>query len=397
MNKLFNLSKRCPVGILINGNSELLEVPWEVIIKTFRDNLNSKTFDYLSQYADEFINFLDNNNLFFPEKVQKASFSSIITGFFSKIQKKIYDEAKKALGEEQNLTENITQNIVEDVVDDFLNHLMKLSTLTHFSEKFPGELLKAYEKIIEDIIKETFQRFPISKHCLDNLKKISAFIFSKDSSLNYSFGSGIVIAGFGEKEIFPSLIEFNIDTIVINRLRYRKESQNKIDIDNTAFIRPFAQREMISSFIEGIHPLQKEALEGHLTELIHKYPAYIMDHISLTGEQRESLKLTPEKIGKELVDELLSRMEVFRREYHIKPIMEAVSGLPKDQLAELAGSLIHITSLRRKFSIDEQTVGGPIDVAVISKGDGFVWIKRKHYFKADLNPGFLAKYFTQER
>ena len=61
MNKLFNLSKRNPVGILINGDSELLGVAWEVIVKTFRDKLNHKNFAYLSQYADEFINFLDNN------------------------------------------------------------------------------------------------------------------------------------------------------------------------------------------------------------------------------------------------------------------------------------------------------------------------------------------------
>jgi hypothetical protein len=39
-----------------------------------------------------------------------------------------------------------------------------------------------------------------------------------------------------------------------------------------------------------------------------------------------------------------------------------------------------------------ETVGEPIDVAVISKGDGFVWIKRKHYFDANVNPGFFARY-----
>jgi len=27
-----------------------------------------------------------------------------------------------------------------------------------------------------------------------------------------------------------------------------------------------------------------------------------------------------------------------------------------------------------------ETVAGPIDVAIISKGDGLIWIKRKHYF-----------------
>ena len=41
----------------------------------------------------------------------------------------------------------------------------------------------------------------------------------------------------------------------------------------------------------------------------------------------------------------------------------------------------------------EESVGGPVDVAVISKGDGFIWIKRKHYFDPSLNSHFFTNYF----
>jgi hypothetical protein len=41
-------------------------------------------------------------------------------------------------------------------------------------------------------------------------------------------------------------------------------------------------------------------------------------------------------------------------------------------------------------------VAGPIDVAVISKGDGLVWIKRKHYFKPELNYHFFENYYREE-
>ena len=40
--KIFNLSKYQPVGIMIYGNSSLIEIPWETIIKTYRDNLDKK-------------------------------------------------------------------------------------------------------------------------------------------------------------------------------------------------------------------------------------------------------------------------------------------------------------------------------------------------------------------
>jgi hypothetical protein len=37
-------------------------------------------------------------------------------------------------------------------------------------------------------------------------------------------------------------------------------------------------------------------------------------------------------------------------------------------------------------------VGGAVDVAVISRGDGFVWLKRKHYFSQELNPTWATQH-----
>lgn len=69
--------------------------------------------------------------------------------------------------------------------------------------------------------------------------------------------------------------------------------------------------------------------------------------------------------------------------------------LPKDELAAMAESLVNLTSFRRKLSMGAETVGGPIDVAIISKGDGFIWVKRKHYFSPELNQHFFANYFRE--
>ena len=41
----------------------------------------------------------------------------------------------------------------------------------------------------------------------------------------------------------------------------------------------------------------------------------------------------------------------------------------------MAESLISITSLQRHITASEESVGGPVDVAVITKEDGFVWVK----------------------
>jgi len=73
-------------------------------------------------------------------------------------------------------------------------------------------------------------------------------------------------------------------------------------------------------------------------------------------------------------------------------VLNVVSILPKDELAFMAESLVKLTSFKRRVTMETETVGGPIDVAVISKGDGFIWIKRKHYFKSSENPQFFINY-----
>ena len=76
---------------------------------------------------------------------------------------------------------------------------------------------------------------------------------------------------------------------------------------------------------------------------------------------------------------------------YTQPILSSVSSLPKKELANMAESLIHITSIKRKVDSNLETVGGHIDVSIISKGDGYIWKRKKHYFDLELNPQFFIK------
>ena len=61
----------------------------------------------------------------------------------------------------------------------------------------------------------------------------------------------------------------------------------------------------------------------------------------------------------------------------------------------MAESIIELTSLKQRVSLNVESVGGPVDIAVITKGDGFVWIKRKHYFSKELNENYFQKYYAE--
>src|SRR5438477_12144576 len=76
-NKLFMLSKYCPVGIMVYGSADLMGIPWETVIKMFRAELDTTNFDRLVQFAEHFIHFLDGNRLLFPEALQAAEFAGM--------------------------------------------------------------------------------------------------------------------------------------------------------------------------------------------------------------------------------------------------------------------------------------------------------------------------------
>lgn len=160
----------------------------------------------------------------------------------------------------------------------------------------------------------------------------------------------------------------------------------------------FAQSEKGWGFVTGID----EGLWNHSSKKLEELKAKIEDLIynSLLKQTDQVKEQEVRKTLRDLINgagvEYTKSIGEFVRERSIKPIQDTISALPKDELAAVAEALVNLTSFKKRVSGEPETVGGPIDVAVISKGDGFIWIKRKHYFDPKLNPHFLNNYFREQ-
>lgn len=60
--------------------------------------------------------------------------------------------------------------------------------------------------------------------------------------------------------------------------------------------------------------------------------------------------------------------------------------MPFQDALDLAEFLVGTTIKMSKFMPGAGTVGGPIEIAGITKHEGFRWVERKHYYKQALNP-----------
>lgn len=109
------------------------------------------------------------------------------------------------------------------------------------------------------------------------------------------------------------------------------------------------QIEAISRLILGYSPMLQEVLQENL------------------GVEQETSRMALQLIRKQLEASLVSPA---------MPVQDAV---------DLAKFLVDLAINYSRFMPGAQIVGGPIEIATVTKHEGFKWVSRKHYYRQEIN------------
>lgn len=377
-NKVFALSKYHPVGIMFCGNAYFMSTPIEVIVKLYRKQLKDKSFATIPEYLDDFLAFIKNNHYFCSDEMQNAYLENEVEYFFSLILKsadKVSKETKRPLVYEFILQLN---NIV-------VNPSENCTSFQNFSlSEFINTSKELYARVIVRH-KEVFGNNTPLKSLF--IKAFAKFVAHSNSNFNET---QIVVVGYGENDIFPALRSVNLYWGFYNFYRYTNYVSAEITEDNSASISRFGQTDIINTFINGINDKLKSALYNIFKGYTSQLKGIMIDKV----DTQFSKNIINSAIDEEkLVNVLKNALDKVIRDTSVAPLVNSLDVLDKEDMAELVESLISITHLNRRITMSEEGVGGPIDVAIISKGDGFIWKKRKQYFKPELNQMFFDNYY----
>jgi hypothetical protein len=387
-NKIFELSDTEPVAVMIYGGLDFMGLPLEVLIKDYRRRRCRKSFPTLRAHADDFREYLttfvgcsDQDHLDNGARILVPFFQTIA----SEAQNKLIDDAivrgrylssksSAILGEVIKLKQEDLKSTIRN--NEFLNN-------APIRQNYYDVAIK---QLIDHMFKDANQA---------NRKKLLALGRLQLMRGALSSGrTGIVVAGFGADEMCPSLEAIETDGLVFGRLKF--DITETVDIGRKgphAAIVGFAQDDMVGRFMDGVDP----AYETYVLRLLHELNEEFLTNISRglgqgsdTAAAQSALAGLRQAFSK-IEAEAEKRLINYRNDTFRKPITEMIRFMPNQELATLAASLIDLTSLKRRVSRERETVGGDVDVATISKAEGFVWIKRKHYFPAELNPRFFNR------
>lgn len=349
-NKLFTLSPLNRVGIMIYGNASFMDIPLDVLINSYSEKTAKETKPALKNYVESLLRYLKDLNIY--KKESEETF--------------VIQNAYAALKE---LPDN------PQSVDDIETALYKLQK--EYNDTVINVDFNNFQKKYFEQVKSVFLTKYSTKAFVDLFQlflQVVAQIIASSASLSNS-STGLVIAGYGNEELFPSVYHLNLIGRYDNQIKYTVEDikcTDPITGKVSSGIMPFARREMVDTVLNGIDPTLKDVITNELVK-IHQYMGQYLDENYGQTEETKELK---EYLGKSVERRYRELDDIIKANY-IQPIIAMLNNLSLQELGQMAHTLVNLTSFKRKFSGDLRTVGGPIDVLVVSRKDGAQWLTDK--------------------
>jgi hypothetical protein len=316
---------------------------------------------------------LENNQLFLDDYVKDAITSVLI--------RKLVD-LTHGVKSKRKFIDNLDKQIAD---------LKKIVTLNGFDDALARDACRRYRAEIDLAVKVALNKTTYMSGQKRKIDEYVKLIFIKGRA--HPAYSGVVIAGFGDKEMLPRLRVYIVDTIICGKVRHWLSKEYSITELTTSQVVPLADDDVVRTLTEGISPgFNVNVFQGVL-KLILEMPKQILDPITqLTTAQKQHYIADARNSLPQHVRGFVDGMNKYRQDNYEKPLKQAIASLPIGELGVVAETFLGASQVHKRIMPELETVGGPIDVAVISKGDGFIWIKRKHYFDSKINPAFHLKY-----
>ena len=387
-NKIFTLSKHHPVGIAIYNNAAFNSlIPWEIIIKMYRRQLGERPFNTLKEYVNDFIQYLENfqTSHLAKDELYTVTCDEVMDFWLSEVVSKLPN--KKANSTDIEPTDVA---ILEGMLTSFKEAAQAKAKIPELSNVDYASFFDCINKRFLTPILAMIIKAGGDKQVFSTLIPEALFeIFTRQIVSRPSY-SGLAFFGYGEEEIYPSLFEIRVFNSFVGQFYWREERVRAVSNHGVAFIHPMAQTDVMQTYIEGISP----QIEDTFRQITEDTMRNFLSNLKKIAKPNPALSnaignidLTP------FMNYFQNSVDQFKAVATIRPLMATVSTMEKEDLAELAENLIYLTSLKRRITPNLESVGGPVDVAIVSKGDGFIWLKRKHYFDPQLNRVYFDKYF----
>ena len=390
VDKLFPLVDGQPVAVMIYNNAEIMSTPWETVISLYREQSRGRSLDTVAAYAEDFMEFLSGNPDLFPPEHQDTEYFKVVAVVFTVIAEEFEYQLKKFEQSNAGSVRDHVSAIFEYVVGAIHADYQRCpddsprGDLPCFPKGMGEQVRRRYGDAIDQLLGSLlgalhadFPGLAVTEDTKNKLRDIGVFAVTKDAFFEHY--TGVVFAGFGAREKFPSMRSYLTSSVILGILKRKRDREADITSDSGPVFQPFAQDRMIRTFLTGMDQHLRMFIFGETLKLSSNLVTDVVRRApNLTDAQRNALHkdYSENNLGVAL-REFFRAVDSYQYAVHTRPIFRAISTLPKKELGETAASLIKLNSFQQKVMNSIETVGGPIDVAVITRNGGLEWTREK--------------------
>jgi hypothetical protein len=395
--KIFELTTYNPIALMFFNNLEFMEIPIDVLVKDFRSTDGNREFDTVVDCAKVFLGYL-RTAYPFPRETSDRHVTRILIEAFQAVDASMEEKIRLHFQAGAKSMPDL-HAIFLLCVQERIDQLVPMPAARCFEQKGPLDIINSHDGSFVEAYKGSFPHYPLDNNDIFLLRALGGLVLHREVFSGSM--TGLVLAGFGKNELFPSLIAFDCEGIIAGKLKIRITKY--IDIDRRAphasngawksvDIIPFAQTDMAERFLVGIDSDFEDKIVNTIEEMNRGVAGTLAGVIGPKSKSRKKkLEQTIHSILEATFNHFKSDALQSIKAAKKRQIENMAMFMPKQELAFLAESMINLTSIKRRVSAEEETVAGPIDVAVISRNEGLVWVKRKHYFDPALNPRYFHR------
>ena len=370
-NKIYSSQKLFPlleqhhaVGVMIFQNSEFMGIPWETIISMYRQSHADTPQPTIQCYVHDFLEYIGKAP-FCTDAQELANILSIVGGALSLVRRRADELLTTTRDHGRSLSQALKEWLAQAAQEGLSPSMEGVS---------PAEISAHHKRALAKLTTETFGGYDLGEAERELIESVvQRSLVGKPLSFHFS---GVVFAGFGEDEMFPSLVDVTTEGMVGGKLKHH--THEALDIGRNgdpAMVRAFAQGDMVQRFMEGVDPQFLAYLHETMGVAANRIVADASSAMGFDlGQQHRRLI---RRLVEEQVEHYLQMAGLFRQQRFVQPIFANLRDQPRHELADLAEALVNLTALKTRVTDVVETVGGPIDVAVISKGEGFVWTRHQ--------------------
>lgn len=376
VNKLFELSDNDPIWVAVAWSSDFMNMQLETILKEFKKNIVSTNKDTLPEYVDLFFDYLKDST-YINHINYEILIREVVLILIWDIKNTVDENIAIWINDPELLTKTLEEKSgiiaekVKKLVWDCLNKL--LNVLQNHNSQLMG--LENIEENIDNILsvinsqQDELDNLFCSKGSsnLQTFIKVAILSLNKDLIFKSHINNSLLIFfGFWKTDFIPRVQAINLYQKLENSIIYSKAEDIVID---DGFIEPYAQWEDVLTSILSIGDETVYKIKKNLEKSLQN-----LDKNSILNKKQID-------IVQQAVQETLKTVRV---QSHLS-LIEAVRFLSKAELWKIAESLVGIGSMKKRMNMWYETIWGPIDVAIVTKSDWFIRIKRKYYFDPSLN------------